>query len=129
MKRYKFKERLLESPLARVTFHVTSNVLVGLFCGGLIYQISGPSGLHWLEFYRHSSFYGLLITTAIISWYNRHLYEIEKDVLKFADNEYCVAYVRSKCLPAAAEQYRIAIRTGVRGELTKAMEELQRVLK
>jgi hypothetical protein len=71
----------------------------------------------------------LLVTAAAIYWYNKAIYRIDRDVLKFADSEYCVAYVRSKCLPDAAEQYRIAIRTGNKGELTNAMSELRRILK
>lgn len=78
---------------------------------------------------KQSSFYGLLITTIVIYCYNKALYQIDKDILKFADSEYCIAYVRSKCLPEAAEQYRVAIRTGNRGELANAMQELKRVLK
>lgn len=125
----KLKEILLEAPLARAVFQVMSNVLVAVFSGSFVFQISTATGLDWSQFYMQSSFYGLIFTTIVIYWYNSALYQIDKDILKFADSEYCIAYVRSKCLPEAAEQYRVAIRTGNRGELSSAMQELKRVLK
>ena len=129
MTRRRLKEILLEAPLARAVFHVASNVLVAVFAGAFVYQITGTKGLEWSEFYKHSSFYCLVITTAIIYWYNKVLYQRDRDILKFADTEYCIAYMRSKCLPEAAEQYRLAIRRGDRGELINAMKDLKRVLK
>lgn len=129
MTRNKLKEVILEAPLARAVFQVLSNVLVAVFSGAFVFQISTSTGLEWSQFYKQSSFYGLVITTIVIYWYNKALYQIDKDILKFADSEYCIAYVRSKCLPEAAEQYRAAIRTGNRGELASAMQELKRVLK
>ena len=129
MTRQKLKDILLEAPLARAVFQVMSNVLVAVFSGAFVFQISTSTGLDWSQFYKQSSFYGLIITTIVIYWYNRALYQIDKDVLKFADSKYCIAYVRSKCLPEAAERYRAAIRSGNRGELSSAMQELKRVLK
>ena len=123
------KEIVLEAPLARALFHVMSNVSIAIFAGAFVFQISTPTGLEWHDFYEQTSFYGLLTTAAAIYWYNKAIYQIDRDVLKFADSDYCVAYVRSKCLPDAAEQYRIAIRTGNKGELANAMRELKRVLK
>lgn len=125
----KLKELVLEAPLTRALFHVLSNVAIAVFSGAFVFQISTPAGLEWHDFYRQTSFYGLLITAAAIYWYNKAIYQLDKDVLRFADSEYCIAYVRSKCLPDAAEQYRIAIRTGNKGELSNAMRELKRVLK
>lgn len=49
--------------------------------------------------------------------------------MRFSDNDYCMAYMRSQCLPEAAEQYKRKIRDGEGGELKQAMDELKKVLK
>jgi hypothetical protein len=40
-----------------------------------------------------------------------------------------MAYMRSKCLPEAAEQYKLLIKNGTGGELKQAMDELKKILK
>jgi len=61
--------------------------------------------------------------------YNRALFDHETNVLKFSDSEYCLAYMRSKCLPEAAEKYKEKIREGEGEEFLKIMAELKRSLR
>jgi hypothetical protein len=55
-------------------------------------------------------------------------YKHEREIAKFLDNEYCVAYIRSQCLPEAAERYKELIRNGDVGQLEQAMAEIKRIL-
>jgi len=43
--------------------------------------------------------------------------------------DYCLAYMRSKCLPEAAEKYKEKIRGGEGGELLQIMAEFKKSLK
>jgi hypothetical protein len=85
--------------------------------------------INWSLFYKANSFYGLIILSICMYLYNKSVYLYENQVSKFADADYCTAYVRSKCLPEAAEKYKESIRTGNGGELKQAMDELRKVLK
>lgn len=69
-------------------------------------EITGKSGIEWSLFYKSKSFYGLIIFTFLIYIYNKALYAHQKEINSFLDNDYCIAYMRSKCLPEAAEKYR-----------------------
>jgi hypothetical protein len=75
------------------------------------------------------SAYGLMVLVFIIYKYNRAVYLREKEITRFSDNDYCIAYIRSQCLPEAAVQYKRKIRDGQGGELKQAMDELKKVLK
>lgn len=92
-------------------------------------EISTSDGLDWSEFYQAKSFYGLLATVVVSYIYNRKAYQYEREVERFQDDDYCRAYMRSKCLPEAAENYRELIRSGAKGELVKAMREFEKILK
>ena len=112
------------------TFASVSNVILcGVLSGAFIAEISEPTGLQWKTFYWRKSFYGLVVLALFTYLYNRMVYSSEKDILRFADEEYCLAYMRSRCLPAAAERYSVMILTGNGGELERAMEEIRRILK
>jgi hypothetical protein len=61
--------------------------------------------------------------------YTKAQYNHDREVSKFSDREYCVAYMRSKCLPELAAKAQERIRTGGSGEFTAAMKEVEKVLK
>lgn len=104
-------------------------MVAGILAGIFVFEITTPAGIQWDSFYRAKSFYLILALGVIVYFYNRALYSRDRDVLRFADSEYCVAYMRSKCLPEAVERYRTAIRLGNSTELDEAKKELRRVLK
>lgn len=100
-----------------------------MFSGSLITEITSPAGIAWSLFYKTVSFYVLLGLSALQVWLSRVIFEQEREVSRFADSEYCVAYIRSKCLPEVASKYQERIRAGEGGELKQAMDELREVLK
>ncbi|HXY79117.1 MAG TPA: hypothetical protein VEI08_00625 [Candidatus Bathyarchaeia archaeon] len=120
---------MLGSPAFRTFFSTIIPIAVGLFSGTLVIEITTPKGLAWDLFYKTFSFYALLAVSLGAYWYNRQLYVYEVEVQRFLDADYCVAYMRSKCLPEAAERYKELIRNGAGGELLQAMEELRRILR
>jgi hypothetical protein len=123
------RKRLIESPGLRTFFAGVLPIVAGVLSGVFTFEITTPSGIDWLLFYKAKSFYGLCVLCVVIYLYNRELYLYERDISRFLDADYCTAYMRSKCLPEAAERYRELIRSGGVGELEQAMTELRKVLK
>jgi len=121
-------ERILESPALRTLLSVVIPVVTGILSGTFIIEITTPAGLDWRSFYASQSFYGLVFICCVMYFFHRACYRYEKQVLRFLDSDYCIAYMRSKCLPEAAERYRELIRSGCGGEMERAMEELERIL-
>ncbi len=129
MTKTEISEAIIESPTWRTVFGFILPVLAGLFSGVFTTEITDSTGIHWGIFYSTSSFYVLIALSAILFFYNRALFMYDRELMKFSDSEYCRAYMRSKCLPEAAEMYKRRIREGNFGELSQAMDELNKVLK
>lgn len=125
----KIKEAILESAGWKTFFSVIIPILTGVLSGTFVSEISVKGVITWANFYKTISFYGLSLITIVIYFYNKSLFIYEKETLRFLDSDYCVAYMRSKCLPEAAERYKQLIRNGEGGEFKQAMDELKRVLK
>lgn len=123
------RKRAVESPGLRTFFGGVIPIAAGVLSGVFTYEITTAAGIDWLLFYKVKSFYVLLVLSALIYWYNREIYLYEQEISRFLDADYCVAYMRSKCLPEAAERYKELIRTGAGGELQQAMNELRKILK
>ena len=121
--------KLLESPVWKTVFSVTLPVIAGVLSGIFIAEISSAQGIQWKTFYKAWSFYGLLGLIIVVYLYNRALYLREREIMQFSDSEFCIAYMRSKCLPEAAERHKEMIRSGEVGELLKIMTELKESLK
>lgn len=122
-------QQLLDSPAWKTVFSAVFPIITGILSGTFVAEISTPQGLDWPHFYRAWSFYGLACLTAVIYAYNRALYQREIEITRFSDTEFCVAYMRSKCLPEAAERFKVMIRDGEAGELARIMGELKKSLK
>jgi hypothetical protein len=120
---------VLDSPGCKTFFGFVLPILAGILAGTFVSEISTPNGLDWKLARTAKSTYGLILLTIIIYKYNRALFLREKEVRRFLDADYCIAYMRSQCLPEAAEQYKRLIRDGQGGELKQAMAELKKVLK
>jgi len=120
---------ILDSPGFKTFCGFVLPILSGILSGTLIAEISTPNGLDWKLTLSAKSTYGIIILSIIIYKYNRALFLREKEIRQFSDKEYCLAYMRSKCLPEAAEKYKERIRSGKGGELEQAMRELKKILK
>jgi len=129
MSKSKAREYLFESPGLRTFFSAIIPIVAGVLSGSFVIEITTSSGLAWGVFYKARSFYALVALSLAIYWYNRALYLYEREVQRFMDADYCIAYMRSKCLPEAAERYKELIRNGVGGELKRAMDELSKILR
>jgi hypothetical protein len=125
----KLREFILESPAIRTIINIVIPIVAGVLSGSFVTEITTPNGLVWSLFYKSASFYALCILTAIIYWYSRLQFIYERDMNRFLDSNYCIAYMRSKCLPEAAERAREQIRLGNGGEFLQAMRELEKILK
>lgn len=122
-------DKFLESPGWKTFFAVVIPAVVGVLSGTFVAEISNAGVLDWSATYHAKSFYGLLAVVFLSYVYFRAVYLYEREVLRFLDDDYCRAYMRSKCLPEAAERYKTLIRSGEKGELVSAMREFEKILK
>lgn len=122
-------ERLLDSPGWRTFVYCTFSAVSGVLSGTFVAEITTTTGLDWSLSPKTYSLWALAITTGAQSIYARAVYKREASIEDFKDRAYCVAYMRSKCLPEAAEKYKEVIRSGNVGELEKVMSEVEKVLK
>ena len=124
-----FNRCVLDSPGCKTFFGIILPIFTGVLSGLLIAELSTSTEINWKLLTKAKSFYGLVALIYIIYKYNRAIYDREKEVERFLDSDYCIAYMRSQCLPEAAEQFKRQIRDGKGGELKQAMDELRKVLK
>ena len=101
---------------------------MGVYSGALIADITTPTGLVWRLAIRSISLYILVLLTGFQGWYTRRLLLYERETMRFLDNDYCVAYLRSICLPELALRAQERIRVGQGGEFKQAMDEIKQVL-
>lgn len=124
-----FNIYVLESPFWKTFISVILPILTAFFSGTLVVEITSGTGLNWKDILRAKSFYVLILLILFIYIYNRAVYLKDKETMRFLDNDYCVAYMRSQCLPEAAKRFKELIRDGQGGEFKQAMDELKKVLK
>jgi len=120
---------VFESPFWKTFISVVLPILSGFFSGTLIVEITQETGISWKNIPKTKSFYVLLLLIFVIYIYNRAVYLRDKEIMRFLDDDYCVAYMRSQCLPEAARRFKELIRDGQGGEFRQAMDELKKVLK
>lgn len=120
---------VIASPGWKTLFSAVLPVVSGILSGAFIIEITVGGALDWKLFYKARSFYGLVVLTLITYVYHRLVYRREVEIGKFSDTDFCVAYMRSKCLPEAAERFKQLIREGHGGELLEIMKEVKLSLK
>lgn len=122
-------DAIISSPGWKTLFLAVLPVISGVLSGAFIVEITVGGSLDWTLFYKARSFCALIVLTLIIYIYHRLVYRREVEISKFSDTDFCVAYMRSKCLPEAAERFKQLIRDGRGGELVEIMEEVKLSLK
>lgn len=66
----------------------------------------------------------------IIYLYNRFIYQFEKNILNFLDDDYCKAYTVQSCLPELIGKYKVDLKSGKEsGELIDISKELKKLKK
>ncbi|EDZ61421.1 hypothetical protein SMGD1_2528 [Sulfurimonas gotlandica GD1] len=120
---------ITESPAWKTFFSSVLPIITGILSGIFVIEITIDGVIAWSSFFKATSFYVLVFVAICMYFYNKAIYLFENEISKFSDDEYCTAYIRSKCLPEAAEKYKTLIRNGNGGELKQAMDEMKKVLK
>ena len=121
-------ENHLDSPIAKTIAFVSSSIVAAVLAGTFVTEITVNNALDWKLFYRTWSFYGLVLQSLGVYAYNRFIFTRDRQIERFAEAEYCKAYVMSKCLPELAERYAQNIRNGETGDLKCAMDVLKESL-
>jgi hypothetical protein len=122
-------DRMLDSAAWRAVFFLLSTVLSGVLSGAFIAEITINGKLAWGVFYTAPSFWALGSLSVLLYAYQRALFHRETHVSRFADKDYCLAYMRAQCLPEAAQRYKERIRNGDGREFEEAMAVLRRTLR
>ena len=122
------KEALAESPLGKAVGAAVFDALIAICSGGFVYEISSSGRLEWGKFHDTNSFWVLLAVIILYYFYRKFLFNYEKDILNFADDEYVKAYAMREGLPELLEQTKRRMRDGKEGELTRTMGELEEAL-
>jgi hypothetical protein len=126
----KIPEYIKKSPELRTGIFILSVILSGILCSAFVTEITVDGKLVWSNFYKTTTFYLICVYCFIFSLYNRFLYNHEKNIERFADNNYCEAYIKSECLPELVEKWKKEIREGnASSELIDISAELAKIIK
>ena len=120
---------IVKTPAIKTLIFGISTIVSGVLSGAFIYEITLTGFLNWKFFYRTKSLYLIFSWLLMIYVYSHILYKKEVDVLRFKDDAYCKAYIRSQCLPAIAARYRYAVEIGNTSELKDITSEIKRIMK
>jgi hypothetical protein len=122
------KKALAESPLGKAVGAAIFDALIAIGSGGFVYVMSSDGTIKWGSFYETNSFWLLIAIIVIYYFYRKLLYNYERDILNFSDDEYVKAYAMREGLPELLEQTKQRTRDGREGELTRTMEELEEAM-
>lgn len=106
----KILDYIKERPEVRTAIFILSVILSGILSSSFVTEITVEGKLVWSIFYKTTSFWLLCIYTFLLYLYNKFLYQHEKNILNFLDDNYCKAYIRSQCLPEIIEKYKKDLR-------------------
>ncbi|GAB5554529.1 MAG: hypothetical protein Sapg2KO_41200 [Saprospiraceae bacterium] len=101
-----------DSPELKTMIFIGSVILSGVLCSGFITEITVDGKLEWKLFYKTTTFWIIIGYAFILYLYNRFLYNHEKNIMKFLDDDYCKAYIINQCLPEITERYKQDIKDG-----------------
>lgn len=120
---------IVRSPLIKTFIFVISTIISGVLSAAFIFEISPLGKINWVLSYRVVSFYLIIFWVIIITIYNYLVCKKEIDILKFKDEEYCMAYIRSQCLPEIASKYKESVKIGNMRGLKDILAEVKRIIK
>ncbi len=108
----KILEYIKERPEARTGIFILSVVLSGVLCSAFVTEITVEGKLVWSSFYKATSFWLICVYSVLLYLYNKFLYQYEKNIMNFLDDNYCKAYIKSQCLPEIVERWKKDLREG-----------------
>lgn len=108
----KWIENIIKYPEVKTVVFVFSVIISGVLCSAFVTEITVDGVLNWSLFHKATSFWIVLAYSILIYLYNRIVYKYEKNVLRFLDDDYCVAYIRQQCLPELVEKYKKDLKLG-----------------
>lgn len=126
----RLKKLIMHSPAFKTAVFASSVILSGILCSSFVTEINIQGVLIWSAFYKTYSFYLVLIYLGALYVYNRYIYQQDKNISNFLDEDYCKAYIRSQFLPEIVERYKDDVRKGKHPvDLKEYHEELEKILK
>jgi hypothetical protein len=126
----KVKRIIKDSPLIKTVIFFTSVFLSGILASGFVSEITESGKLKWINFYKTTSFYLIIIYLLILYMYNRFLFISETEQKKFLEKDYVQSYIVSECLPELAERYKRDLKDGKsQNELIDIQKEIKKLTK
>jgi magnesium-transporting ATPase (P-type) len=108
----KWVENLIRYPEVKTIVFAFSVIVSGVLCSAFVAEITVAEILNWGLFYKTTTFWIIVIYCILLYFYNSTVYKYEKNVLKFLDDDYCLAYIRQQCLPDLVEKYKQDLKSG-----------------
>lgn len=107
-----FKKKIFESPLIKTIISVFNVLIAGILTGSFVTEIAVNGELQWRDFYKTTIFYLLLLFAVFLYIYQKFLFNYERSILNFMDDDYCKAYMRKEYLPELARKTNELIKSG-----------------
>jgi hypothetical protein len=86
--------------------------------------------IHWERAFQTTTLYLILAYTFILYLYNKFIYEADKNIMNFIDQDYCKAYIRSKSLPALMDRYTKLLKKGQStSDLVECQNRIEELIK
>jgi hypothetical protein len=123
------KAKLIISPSGKLLGFIISNILSALVLTGLVHSISDLEGnITWSKIF--TTWYSLILIILILVYYFylKAIYNVENDIEKYKDAEYCMAYVRMASLPEFSRNIREQLRKGDHTGLGDTLDVLKKII-
>jgi hypothetical protein len=117
-----------QKPLPKTIVAILLPIIIGVLSSIYTTDITTISGMKMGLSFNKLSFYLLLVSTLLLCVFYYLVYKYETDMLRYHDNEFCVAYIRSQLITEMADNYRRQIRSGQMTDLSQMMEDFMRAL-
>jgi len=118
-------KRLAEIPVARLLASLITTLTAGVLASAFVVDITVDGKIHWAETSSSRTFY--LLVAFVVVWLALQLVFLDhdRDVVKFADDEHCLAYARKMQLEAVAADLKSNPSHAVTIDLTAMMKQLK----
>lgn len=111
-----------------IFLHPLFVVMGSVLSGALIHEINHDGDLVWKSAIYTKIFWAIIVYLLIYAWVIKNIYYEERFIERFKDKDYCLGYMRSRNLPALADEYHKRLKKGDTSDLIEIETLLNRWL-
>ena len=101
-----FIERTIKSPKFRLGATIIGTIVVSIVANIYAFQIAPNGVIAWSKLTQVSAFWPLVVIVVIWLYTNIAFLRHDQNIQRFADDDYCVAFVRYTNLEAYAQEVK-----------------------